>query len=316
MNYTHPSILREGDKVALISPAGPVPEPSVVDQCREELEKLGFTVWTGPSAGKFMDYHAGTDAERTKDLMDALTDPDIKAVFCTRGGYGSGRLLPGLDYRTIAANPRMFAGFSDLTAVHAALMKKAGIATLHSPTIASALVYESQRIEGPSRGIFLQHLTSAEPIGSIREKMQWNDPWTIRGGKAAGKIFGGNLAVFSALVGTPYIPEPEGMILFLEDVGEEPYRLDRCFTQLEQSGYLSRVEGIILGQFTDAEPSNPKREKIDVVLPRILGHLPVPILGNFPAGHVPVHASLPFGCRVEMDADSGDVILVEAFGGE
>ncbi|MDK2971282.1 MAG: muramoyltetrapeptide carboxypeptidase [Candidatus Sumerlaeota bacterium] len=315
MPIVHPAPLQPGDRVALVSPSGPVPEPIVVDQCREVLEKMGYSVWVGPSAHKFTDYLAGWDEERAADLNQAFRDREIRAVFCTRGGYGAGRLLRMLDYEAMRRNPKIFAGFSDLTAVHAALAKQCNLATFHSTTLAAAFVYESDPLTPEAREVYMKQIVSTEPVGSIREAMNWTDPIVYHGGKAEGTLVGGNLSVFGANVGTPYLPDPEGKILFLEDVGEEPYRLDRYVNQLDMSGYLGRVRGVILGQFTDAEPSNPKREKIDVVMPRLLAHLKVPVLANFPAGHVGRNAGLPLGCRVVLDADGGDVVLEEALCG-
>lgn len=308
-----PPPLKEGDLVALVSPAGPLPDDGVLKACAAALEQFGLRVQVGSAAGKRYDYFAGTDEERTADLNDAFRNPEIKAVFCGRGGYGSGRLLPALDYDALRRQPKIFAGFSDLTAVHNAIATHAGLATMHSPTIATAFVAENQKIPPEAVAVYRHLIESTEPLGSVRKRMKWNDPWTLKPGKATGRLVGGNLAVFAGFVGTPYMPPPEGRILLLEDVGEEPYRIDRLVTQLQLSGYLDKVEGIVLGQFSDADPSAPGRLPINEVLPRLFEKVNKPILANFPVGHVPFNASLPLGCRVDLDATDGDLVVTEAF---
>ncbi|MBX3728228.1 MAG: LD-carboxypeptidase [Candidatus Sumerlaeia bacterium] len=312
MEWKHPRALKPGDLVALVSPSGPVASPEIVDKCRAVLEEYGLRVWTGPSAHKFTDYLAGSDEERAADLNAAFRNPQVRGIFCTRGGYGAGRLLRRIDWGALRADPKLFAGFSDLTAVHAAIACECGLTSFHSATLASAFVNEGDKLTPESRTVYEKQVFGTEAIGSIRTAMNWADPWVLRGGRAEGVLVGGNLSVFAANVGTRWMPEPDDKIVFLEDVGEEPYRLDRYVNQLDMSGWLGRVRGIILGQFTNAEPTHPKREKVDVVLPRLLSELRVPILGNFPAGHVPRHAGLPLGCRVVLDADGGDVVLEEA----
>jgi len=311
----HPPRLHSGDTVALVSPAGPVPSPDVVGKCAAALENLGFRVRAGANAGNRMDYLAGTDEERAADLNAALRDPEVRAVFCTRGGYGSGRLLRMVDYDALRAKPKIVAGFSDITSLHCAFLAKSAVATLHSATIASAYVYDSSKLDADSHKVHMHMLTSGEPLGSIRDAMRWTDPWILRKGRARGRLVGGNASVFAATIGTPWFPKCDGAILFLEDIGEEPYRLDRMINQLDHAGVLDAVRGVILGQFTDCETKDPQRGTCAEMLERVFARLRVPIIGNFPAGHVPRNAALPIGCEVEVDADGGDVKIVEAFAG-
>lgn len=313
MPYVHPPRLRNGDTVALVSPAGAIPKPEVADQCALALEALGFRVKVGENARKRLDYLGGSDEERAADLNAALRDPKTKAIFCTRGGYGSGRLARLLDCDAMRSQPKILAGFSDITALHAAFLVRSGVCTLHATTIAAGYVYDSSKITQQSHAVHLHHLTKAEPLGSIRDAMGWRDPWVLRKGQARGVLVGGNASVFAATVGTPEFPKCDGAILFLEDIGEEPYRLDRMINQLAMAGVLDAVRGVILGQFTDCKSDNPERGTANEMLERVLGGLRVPIIGNFPAGHVPHNAALPIGCEVEIDADAGDVKLVEAF---
>ncbi len=313
MTFLHPPCLRPGDEVALISPSGPLASPEVARQSAKALENLGFKVRLGKHAAGRFDYLAGTAEQRLEDLNAALNDDGIKAVFCTRGGYGAPHLLKGVDYGAAKRSPKIFAGYSDISALHAAFLTQAGLCTLHAPMIAGSYVAEKTKITEVSHAVHMHSLTEPEPIGSIRKAMDWRDPWIMRKGKATGLLIGGNLAVMGGLVGTPYFPNPDGAILFIEDIGEEPYRLDRFVTQMDLAGILERLSGIILGQFTDCKSDDPKRGTVEEMLERTLAGVDVPIIGNFPTGHVPVNASLPLGCQVELDADGGDVVFVEAF---
>jgi len=311
MQLVHPPRLREGDTIGLISPAGPLKDDEAAQQSREAMQKLGYQVKTGEHIAARFDYLAGQDQERADDLNAMLRDDEVKGVFCTRGGYGAGRLLRAIDYEAMRRSPKILSGFSDITTLHCAFMMRAGICTLHAPTIYAA--YISQPITPETDSVFRHMLTSSEPLGSYRDAMDCTTMHAMKPGKARGRLVGGNLAVFGGIVGTPYLPAPEGTILFLEDIGEEPYRLDRVMTQLWLSGYLEKVEGIILGHFTDCKSDDPQRGTVEEMLERVLAPVNKPILMGFPAGHEPVNAALPMGCEVELDADGGDVIATEAF---
>lgn len=313
LSLLHPRALQAGDTVALISPAGPIDSAQTLEASKVALEKLGFNVWVGPSAGARFDYLAGSDDQRLADLNEALRRRDIRGIFCTRGGYGAGRLVERIDYDAARDDPKVFAGFSDITMLHGALAAGAGWTTLHAPTVAYAYVNEGKTTE-PSRALLNRAITSTEPLGSIREAMNWRDPWVLRPGRAKGPLIGGCLSVFVGLLGSDHCPDPEGAILVLEDLDEDTYRLDRYFTHLQTTGFLSKVAGVVLGQFVECEPDpasgrRPSREVIE----RCLKHLEVPVLGNFCVGHCPHNASLPFGCEAELDATGGDLVVLENY---
>ncbi|MBI5153987.1 LD-carboxypeptidase [Candidatus Poribacteria bacterium] len=310
MRVRRPPVLRNGDCVALLAPAGPARSPEEVESVREALRQLGFRVRLGKSVLKRSDYLAGSDADRARDLNRAWADPAIRAVFCLRGGYGSGRLLSLLDFDALSRSPKLFAGFSDLTSLHGAILRRCGVATLHGPTAVSAFV--GRKVTPAAARTFEWLAGATDALGSYAQAMKWTDPVTIRKGKAAGRLVGGNLTVFCTLLGTPFLPKPQGKILFLEDVGEEPYRLDRMLNHLRQAGYLAQLQGILLGKFSRCHSRHPGREAPGVVLERCLRDFPIPVLANFPAGHCRHHASLPLGCRVELDADNGDVVALES----
>ncbi len=308
----HPSPLKRGDLVALISPSGPMPSAERLEGCRKALEALGLRVWVGPSAGNRMDYLGGTDEERAADFNAALRNPEIRGIFCSRGGYGAGRILNDLDYAAARADNKLFAGFSDITAFHGAFSTMVGLSTLHAPTIAYAFVTDGDTTD-LARKVLVHSITSTEPLGSIRKAMEWADGNALVGGKARGHLVGGCLSVLVTLLGTPHCPDPKGGILFLEDTGEQPYRLDRYLTQLRMSGFLGELNGIVLGQFTDCSPEGSSgRDDADTVIERCLRDLKIPILRNFPIGHTPHNVSLPMGCMATLDADACDLIVEEA----
>jgi muramoyltetrapeptide carboxypeptidase len=222
-------------------------------------------------------------------------------------------LLSAIDYDALKKDPKVFIGFSDITSLHGAFLTKSGVTTLHGPTVATAYVYEDQIITPESDGVLRHVISQAEPLGSLRDRMKWDDGVVYKPGKAKGRLIGGNLSVFAGLLGTPYCPDPKGCILILEETGEEPYKLDRYLTQLINAGWTEQLSGMVLGQFSDAEPSVETRDKVDVVVPRLLQSLNLPILGNFPFGHVPHNATLPFGCEAELDSQGVDLIVTESY---
>jgi muramoyltetrapeptide carboxypeptidase len=289
-----------------------MPSADRLQKCRAALEGLGFRVWVGPNAGKKMDYLGGTDEERAADLNAALSNPEVRGIFCSRGGYGAGRILNDLDYDAARHDVKLFAGFSDITAFHGALGTIAGWSTLHAPTVAYAFVTEGDTTE-LARKVLVHSITSTEPLGSIRKAMEWTDGQALISGKAEGPLVGGCLSVLVTLLGTPHLPDPRGSILFLEDTGEHPYRLDRYLTHLRMSGFLDAVAGVVLGQFTDCSPEGSSgSDPADVVIARCLKGLNRPVLVNFPVGHTPHNTSLPLGCFARLDAHAADLVVEEA----
>lgn len=304
-----PRALAPGDRVALVSPASGEKQKGEIPRIVAALEELGLDVRTGRRLGESEDYLGGSDAHRLADLQRAFADPAIRAVFFLRGGYGSGRLLPGLDFAPLGRAPKLLVGFSDLTSILMAAWKETSLCSLHAP-MGWHLAYAPQQ-PGP-RLLFLRQLMTARPGGSLRETLAWEGGVTMRRGVARGRLIGGNLSVFVTLLGTPWLPAPRGRILFLEDVGEKPYRLDRMMTHLRNTGYLDRVAGIVLGQFTNCEPTSPDSGTAHEALARCLRGLKVPILAGIPVGHGRDTASLPFGTTVTLDAGGRDLILEEA----
>ena len=239
-------------------------------------------------------YFAGSDDERLTDLDRALRDPGIDGVWCARGGYGAMRLLESLDYAALARRPKPLLGFSDITALHAAIETRSGIVSYHAPTARGALSAFSR--DSLRRAV----VTGEDSCGAIAQ------PRVIRAGVAEGRLAGGNLALLVALLGTPYFPVLDGAILVLEDIGEAVYRLDRMLTQLRLAGALARVAGIVFGAFTDCpETSEDGVRRLDEVLDEAAAAAGVPAVANAPVGHIDEQWTLPLGLTATLDAGAG-----------
>ena len=242
-------------------------------------------------------YLAGDDPRRLAELEAALADADVGANVAARGGYGATRLLEHLDAARIGRARKLLVGFSDVTALHCAWLR-AGLRAVHGPMVAAL-----GRAPGELLGRWIAAVEGVAPP-------PLSDLTPLAGGAAEGPLVGGNLAVLAALVGTPYAPPLDGAVLFLEDVGERPYRVDRMLTTLRHAGWLARVRGVVLGAFTDSAPG-PDGTDVDAVLADRLGDLGVPVGAGLPAGHVDDHLELPLGAPVRLDADAGTLTFLE-----
>lgn len=301
----YPAPLRPGDRVGIVSPAGPVDG----ERLRAGLALIrarGFEPVLGRHVHGRSKFFAGTDEERLADLTRLLRDPSIKAVFCARGGYGSQRLLPGLSRVIPHLTPKLFVGYSDITALHA-LFQKAGWVTWHGP-----MPGDWARL--PDGGASLDALfagLTGRLVGRLPSPHH-RQPQTLVPGVARGRLVGGNLSLVAALLGTEYAVDMDGAILFLEDVGEAPYRIDRMLSSLQLAGHLNRVAGVVLGDFTDcAPPPGGAAVTVEDVLRSHFAQLGVPVLWQYPAGHGSVNMPLPLGLPVELDATRGAIRMLE-----
>lgn len=294
--YRH---LRPGDLVGVIAPAGPL-APERVALVEPLFARFGLRARLYPGCHArhpLHDFLAGDDATRLADLHAAFADTDIAAVFCLRGGWGSARLLDGIDTRLLRANPKPFIGFSDITALHALLVRE-GLVGFHAPMPGSNLVVDGN--EEDARALF-DVLMQPLPAGHCFAPALAADAWRVPG-RASGRLVGGNLSLVAALLGTPWAWPTEGTILFLEDVSEALYRVDRLLTQLRLAGVLAGARGFVLGSFTeDADPG--------AVLHEHLAGLGKPVLTGWPAGHATPNRALPLGAQVTLDAAAGTLTL-------
>jgi muramoyltetrapeptide carboxypeptidase len=307
-----PPRLRQGDVVGLVEPAGFVDDEFALDLAIKSVAAMGLVPKPAPHLLARHGYLAGTDEQRAQDLNAMYADPEVRAVFAVRGGWGCGRILPLLDFDMIRANPKLLVGFSDITALHLAFAAKAGFTTIHGPNASSAwgkLSWDSFR----GLAFDAQTPTYAMPEGSEDRLVQRSGPRTFRAGKATGRLLGGNLTVLASLVGTPYLPDFAGAILFIEDVDEAEYRIDRMLTQLSLAGILKKVAGVVFGQCTDCRAVGTSYGgfTLSQVLKQHFEPLGVPAFQGAQFGHVANQYSIPVGARAEMDAAAGTIRILE-----
>ncbi|MDQ3138578.1 MAG: LD-carboxypeptidase [Gemmatimonadota bacterium] len=308
-----PPRLALGSRIALVAPAGPLLEGDDLARAEALCRALDYEPVRGPHAGGHYGYFSGTDDERLADLNDAFRDPAIDAVWCVRGGYGVTRILDGIDFEALARKPRAVIGYSDITALLAGVTRRAGLVAFHAP---------SARTEMPafSRQHFSAVLTSASPAGMLEPLPPRPDVLvphenrivTIRGGTAEGPLAGGNLTLLQCLIGSAYFPDLDGALLFLEDVNEDLYRIDRMLAQLRMIGALARLRGVLVGRFTGLRRQmSDGAMGVDDVLAHYLRPLGVPAAYNLPIGHIDAQWTMPLGVRARFDADAGSVELLE-----
>ncbi len=276
--------ITSGSRLAIIAPAGPFDRD--LFEAGVAWLRTRYEVSFDESIYSRTGFHAGNDARRLAEIEGALGNPDVDAILCARGGYGVTRLLPKLSLDMVADSQKPVVGFSDITALHA-LWARAGVRSYHAEMVANL-----GRAEDGFREAWIAAL---EGTAGVIE----HDVTTISSGVASGRLTGGNLAVLVALLGTSYEPPLDGTILFLEDVGERPYRVDRMLTQLTQAGWFSRCVGVALGSFTDGAPG-PDGVAVEEVLENCLGGQGIPVVSGVPAGHVSGNETLAFGAVAEI----------------
>jgi muramoyltetrapeptide carboxypeptidase len=308
-----PPKLEPGNRINLIAPAGPLLESDDLTRAKELCSALGYEPVMGQNAHKRHAYFAGTDNDRLSDLNSALQDPSTSAIWCIRGGYGSIRLLDQVDYGAMSRRPKALIGFSDSTTLLNAVTRLTGVVTFHGPVARASMPAFSRRhfervlaaTEVPGR---LGRLPQPEHVLVPQE----NRIVTLCPGVAEGALAGGNLSLLQCLIGTPYFPELAGAILFLEDVGEDLYRVDRMLAQLRLIGALRRLAGVVVGRFTELKRSGGDGALgFDEVLASYFEPLGIPVAYGFPVGHVDAQWTLPLGIRARLDADAGEVELLE-----
>ncbi len=270
------------------------------------LSNTGFKVKLFLSPKLKYGFLSGPDEVRARLFNRAFADPQVDAVICARGGYGALRMLDKIDFDLIRENPKIFVGFSDITAIHLALFKKTGLCSFHGPMAADfGTAYNRQNL--------IKVLSSNTAFGKVPFPKS-RRPKFMRPGKASGALLGGNLSLIVKLFGTPYQPAFEGAILFLEDVSEYPHRIDGYLAQLRLAGVFDRIAGLILADFKDCE--RPRRARFTMPLKRIFqdffGRVPFPVALNFPFGHSKNKFTLPLGVRATLDSKKESLVLEEA----
>ncbi|MCH7814807.1 MAG: LD-carboxypeptidase, partial [Planctomycetes bacterium] len=315
-----PPGLAAGDTIAFVAPAGKL-DRNRVELAKRRLEAMGFEVRVPEDLYRSRGYLAGQDEVRAAELMAAFRDPQVKAIFPGTGGYGTTRILDRLDYDLIRRNPKIFIGFSDITGLHLALQSKTGLVTFHSPNPMYGLGSKGN-LRDFSAKYFWRALLLRENVGPDGRNLPRGYSYLIPAeapqievitpGVGRGRLTGGNLSLIVALMGTEYEIQTAGRVLFLEDVGERPYRIDRYLSQMRLAGKLDELAGAILGQFTDCKSKEGKDSlSLEQVFQDYFADLGVPVIANFPAGHSRDNATLPLGVMVEVDANRGRVTVLE-----
>ena len=306
-----PPRLRPGDTLGLVAPASPALEHSRIEKGVRYLESRGFRVKPGRYLQARDGFFAGTDAQRAADLNAMFRDPAVQGIFCLRGGYGSGRLLPLLDYTAIRRHPKIFVGFSDLTALQLGLLRRPGLVTFSGPLVA---VEFARRIDPFTEEHFWRLLTSRSRVGSLPAPAYAHTLVPLQTGCAEGRLIAGNLALILSLVGTRHLPDLRRALLVVEDVGEQLHRLDRMWTQLRLAGLLRQLAGLVFGSFTQCPPALPPTAtaSLDRIQREAAHWIPGPVVRGLPYGHLPRRITLPLGLAARLDTRRGRLEILES----
>ena len=310
MKIVKPARLKKGSLIGIISPASSPDDLSTVENGAKYLEKLGYRVEIGKNVGQNFGYLAGTDQQRIDDLHYMFKKKDIKAIFCARGGYGTPRLLDKIDYSLIKRNPKILVGYSDITALQMAIMKKTGLVTFAGPML--SMDFQSD-ISEFTEEMFWKILTSNKKYGRISQPDD-EKIFELHKGQARGRILGGNLSVFTSLVGTQYFPDLKDRILILEEIGEMPYRIDRLLNQLRLHKAFVNIKGVILGAFIDCNEHDPLKKTLSLgeVISEYLEGTKMPVVYNFKHGHIRNSITVPFGIVTKINTSKNIIEYTEA----
>lgn len=321
--------------IGLISPASAAKDKTLIDKGIARLKSLGYRVKEGRSIRTRHGYLAAPDAARLADINAMFADPKVDAIMCVRGGYGTGRIASQIDYEVARQNPKIFIGFSDVTMLSLAFWKKIKLVTFSGPMLLST--FAKDQPSAYTTAGFARTLTAPEAPGSIWQNHADRNYRVVRHGKAAGRLIGGNLSLVAASIGTPFEIDTKRKIVFLEDVDEQPYRVDRMLTQLLQSGKLLDAAGIVFGRnVPDAESAEHEKKRtldgrmgrtasppsrkagedfehiIDDVIADLLAPLGIPVVIGLPFGHITDYATMPIGVHAELNTRTGDLVIDEA----
>jgi muramoyltetrapeptide carboxypeptidase len=286
-----PPALKKGDTIALVCPAGHMPIEKTKG-CQQTLASWGFKVKVGKTVGHQFHYFSGTDEERLQDLQQMLDDPQVNAILCARGGYGCSRIVDKIDWRQFKKHPKWIIGFSDVTVLHSTLYTKLKMASLHAP-MANAFN------DGGAKEMYVDSLKKALTGKKNRYQVNAND--LNRKGTGSGVLLGGNLSLLAHLLGTPSDINTKGAILFVEDVGEFLYNVDRMLLQLDRAGKLKHLAGLVFGGFTDNKDTNSPFGKTieEILFERIAGYS-FPVCFGFPVSHEKENVALKVGANYEL----------------
>jgi len=301
--------LKKGDTIGLVGPSGAIRTAGALEKSVAMVEEMGFKVKLGESCGKVYGYLSGTDEVRARDVNAMFRDDTVDAIICVKGGYGTMRMLDQLDYEAVRANPKIFMGYSDITAMHTAYLEKADLVTFHGPMPASCWVDGLDEVTLNAMLSMLMDVCDDRVIANPE-----GHPFTtVNSGVCEGRLVGGNLSLIDGLMGTPYELDTKGRILFIEDIGEKTYRLDHMLTHLRLAGKFDDCAGVVLGHFTDCPIEFPEFGlSIEQIVQDIVAPCGKPVFSGFTVGHALPNLTLPLGVQCRMDADQGTITLLES----
>lgn len=298
-----PAALKKGDTIGLVSPAGPIVDEKNFTAGIRLLKEMGLEVkFARDLPQRKENYLAGPDRLRLDDFHELWADPEVRAVLAVRGGYGSMRIVDRIDYDLIRNNPKILVGFSDVTVLLASIYQRCNLVTMHGPVLTTLARGDRHTVR-----TFFDTLAGQGP-----DRIKPKDLEILAPGRARGRLLGGNLTTLAHLEGTPFALSWDHAILFLEDVGESPYRIDRLLTQLNLAGRLDNLAGLILGSFNDGLSNEGIRVDEGLIWQRVMELFKarnIPVWANFPVGHIPDNHILPIGVTVEMNSDAGTLHL-------
>ena len=308
-----PQRLKKGDTIGIITPASYVSDEEL-ERTVTNMESFGLRVKMGKHIRAEYGFVAGTDAQRLEDLHQMFADTNIAAVWCARGGYGTGRLLPEIDYKLIKKNPKVLMGYSDITALLQAVYHKAGLICFHGPNAGSKLTdYAREHLSAVLMEGKAPHVIPIAVMDEEQQKKLTTEQVVIRSGRATGKLVGGNLSLLAASAGTAYAPDVKNNIVLIEDVGEKPYRIDRMLTQIRQAYPLKEAAAIALGMFNGCEPDEDDRSlSLIETLKDRLSDLNIPVLYGLSFGHMQDQSTLPIGIEAQLDTAKKTITLLES----
>ena len=307
-----PKALLRGQTVGIISPSAASADRMEYTFAKEAMEAMGLKVKLGANFKNRYGHLAGTDEERAADFNAMFADPEVKAIICLRGGSGAARILPLIDYEQVKVNPKPLLGYSDITALHCALHSQTGLISFHGPNGSGSwnsfhanqfqqLFFDQKLLS------FKNEVTKGDDLVAKGNRIQ-----TLTKGIVEGKILGGNLTVLTALSGTPYYPDFQNAILFIEDVGEDPYRIDRMMSTLKLNGTLGKIKGFVFGQCSDCKPgSGYGAFTVDQIMDQYIIPLGIPAYFGAMIGHISKQFIIPVGARVRLNANDGSLTIVE-----
>jgi muramoyltetrapeptide carboxypeptidase len=305
-----PKKLSKGDLIGIITPASIPDDLTRINKGVKYLESLGYKVEVGKNVGKVRGYLAGTDEERLEDLHYMFDKKAVKAIICARGGYGTPRLLDKIDYSLIKKNPKIFVGYSDITALQMAFFKKCGLVTFAGPMV--AVDFWKEEVSKFTEEQFWRMITSSEPFGKLANPDNERF-FVLNKGNASGTLLGGNLALITAIMGTEYLPSFENSVLMLEDIGEPPYRVDRMLNQIKLAKGFEEANAVVLGRFVDCyEADGNKSLTLNEVIADYFTNLSRPVIYNFKHGHISDNITVPFGVNCSINTDENILEITES----